>query len=553
MAKTDRTDHTQPGSELAFHNAVFLAPPIHLATTVDTVLEAREANSVSTSAEQQFEAAVKASGISPPKFENRPHRAPVSQLFTPVCDEVVLSDQLAGSVFRIWVECEKGLRDSVEDYAKSNGLPVEGPDYKNRRFRDWMPLKAWNSSVGGITGGIENSHPPHDVSLMLSMVTGQLPGLVKQATGVDAGTIDDLPFDGWLEELKTSLSSPAGPYAAARFINAATRLVEDAQRQEKRTEDLIGKSSEVCSVYMQELVFLGRELPASLLDPRRALAGQAEGLDDALNVIEQLAGALEEFRAASLVDYATWDLREKGMKKEAEAASRVHSLIEQLHAALPEPVEEPEPDVVPAPLTDNTTADADTLRAMVQHLKTEKKELKAQLVNANRRLAAQWNRDNKEANPPEASPVESVGEAVARAQTQFEGQGLLFYLNRASNIDTEFERPADVFDALEWLATTYRDGKMNGAMSDPELSLKTIKPTCSAWKYAPSNSAAAMNKHPEAYSTRAPDGKTYSLAHHLKRGVENEERHTIRIAWDWDDEQQMVVIGYIGKHQPSRY
>lgn len=549
MNKTNRANETQAASDLSLHNAVFLAPPSHIFAIVDMVLEAREAKTVSTSAEQQFAAAVKASGISPPKFENRPHLAPTSQLFTPVCDQMILFDQLSGSVFRIWAEGQKDLRVSVEDYARSNGLPVEGPDYKNRRFRDWMPLKTWNSAIGGITDDSENFHSPEDISIMLCMVTGQLPGLVEQVVCVDDPAGDDLPFDGWLEELKTLLSSPAGPVAAARFVNTASQMVEDRQQEEEKIADLIGKSSDLCRVYMQELVFLGRELPATLSDPQRIFAGQAEELDDALNIIDELGEALEEFRAALLVDYPTWELRQKGMKKEVATASKVHSLIERIHDVLPEPAEEPEPEIEPYSKADGTIPELDVHCAGCQNLEFENNKLKAQLFSANRRI--EMLRDSiNDADSLHPAPVDSVREAVERAQERFGWTELLICPNNASDLDTEFEKPEEALDALTWLATTYREGRINGAMADPEHSLKTA---CPGWKYASGNSEMAMNQYPEAYSTSAPNGKTYTLAHHLKKGVENEERHTIRIAFDWDDEQEMVVVGYVGKHQPNNY
>ena len=549
MNKAGDANESQAASELSLHNAVFLAPPRHIYAIVDMVLEAREAKTASTSAEQQFAAAVKASGISPPKFEKRPHLAPMSQLFTPVCDQMILSDQLSGSVFRIWAEGQKDLRASVEDYARSNGLPVEGPDYKNRRFRDWMPLKTWNSAIGGITGDSDDFHSREDISIMLCMVTGQLPGLVKQVAWVDDPSGGDMPFDAWLEELKTLLSSPAGSAAAARFVNTASQIVEERQQEEERLADLTCKSSELCRVYMQELVFLGRELPANLSDPGRIYAGRANELDDALNIIDELGEALEEFRAAMFVDYATWELRQMGMKKEVEAASKVHSLIERINDVLPEPAEEPEPEVEAVPLTNNTIAESIVHCAGCRDLESENKALRATLFGANQRIQALRD-SNDDADSLDTEPVKNVREAVERAQQRFAWTEMFFYPNGAWDIDTEFDRPEEVLDALTWLATTYRDGKMNGGMADPEHSLKTA---CSRWKYASGNSEMAMSQYPEAYSTKAPSGKTYTLGHHLKSGVTNEERHMIRIAFDWDDEQEMVVVGYIGKHQPSNY
>ena len=550
MAKTDRTDHTQPGNELALRNAVFLAPRWRVFEIVEAALDAREAKNVSRPAKQQFQAAVKASGISPPKFEKNPHRAPTFQLFEPVRDLMTGSDRLAGSVFRVWAEAQRHLRVSVEEYATSNGLPVEGPDNKNRRFRGLMPLKAWNDAIGAITRNKANSHHPYDAAIMFCMVTGYVPEVIEPADGLDQVVGGNPPFDRWLDELKSSFSNPNDLDAADKFIREASGAVEAGRRDRQRISELIDKSAGLRREFMPELVFLGRALPAIFANSRPTLAGRTQKVEDALDAIDRLETALGEFRAASSVEYASWELWKQGTEKEAEAAKQVHSRIQELHEALPAPDVPPELNLVEEPNVIDTNGGLGVPCARCRDLETEKKELKANLYKANQRLAVQWNSDNKKADPPAANPAESVGEAVARAQVKFGNQGLLFLLNRASNADTEFEQPEAVYDALEWLATTYRTGKTSGGLADPVPSLKTA---CPGWKYASGNSDVAMNKYPEAYSTRAPDGRNFTLEHHLKKGVKNEERHMIRIAFDWDDEQQMVVIGYIGKHQPSRY
>ena len=458
MNKSDPAPDTHPANELSFRNAIHLAPPSHINDIVERALDACDVKSEATPAGQRFDAAVKASGIRPPNHERHPLLAPKSQLLTPVRDQVVLSDPLAGAVLGFWAENEKDLRTSVEEYARANDIPIEGPDLENRQFRDLMPLKTWNAAIGSITSDKKNPCHPHDASIMLCMVTGNLPRLISQANGV-GGADRDLPFDKWLEELKSSLASAPGTGAAARYVNSASKIVEDRQQEEERISDLIGKSMELCRDFMPELVFLGREMPANLTNRGRTLAGQAERLDDALNVIDQLGAALETFRAVSSVEYATWDLWKQGTKKEAEAANQVQSLIEQLHAVLPEPAPPPVQEVEPEPQTDDTTAELIALRAKNLDLETENDALRAKLFKANQRLAALWSADNNKADPPETTPVDSVGEAVARAREQFEWKELLFYLNGASNVDTEFERPTEVFDALEWLATTYRTGQ----------------------------------------------------------------------------------------------
>ncbi len=548
MNKSDPAPDTHPANELSFRNAIHLAPPSHINGIVERALDACDSKSEATPAGQRFDAAVKASGIRPPKYERHPLLAPKSQLLTPVREQVVLSDPLAGAVLGFWAENERDLRSSVEEYARANDIPIEGPDLESKQFRDLMPLKTWSAAIGSLTSDKKNLCHPHDVSIMLCMVTGNLPRLIRQANGVD-GADRDLPFDKWLEELKSILASAAGSEAATRFIEDASKIVNGIQQEEGRISELIAESSRMRLRFMPELVYLGCELPAALSDTRGILARQAESLDGASNVIEQLGTALEEFRAASSIEYANWDQREKGIKREMSAAREVHALVKQLHSVLPEPVPPPIPEVEPESHTDDTTAELIALRAKNLDLETVNDALKAKLFKANQRLATLWSADNNKADPPETTPVDSVGEAVARAREQFEWKELLFYLNGASNVDTEFERPGEVFDALEWLATTYRTGRMNGGMADPEHSLKTV---CSGWKYAPDNSDMAMKQYPEAYSTQG-GGKAYDLACHIKKGVDNKESHTIRIAWDWDDEQKMAVVGYIGKHQPSKF
>ena len=36
------------------------------------------------------------------------------------------------------------------------------------------------------------------------------------------------------------------------------------------------------------------------------------------------------------------------------------------------------------------------------------------------------------------------------------------------------------------------------------------------------------------------------------KGTSFDPQNTIRIAFDWDDEEKRVVVGYIGRHQKNR-
>ena len=39
---------------------------------------------------------------------------------------------------------------------------------------------------------------------------------------------------------------------------------------------------------------------------------------------------------------------------------------------------------------------------------------------------------------------------------------------------------------------------------------------------------------------------------HVGKGTSFDPQNTIRIAFDWDEEEQRVVVGYIGRHQKNR-
>ena len=126
MNKSDPAPDTHPANELSFRNAIHLAPLSHINDIVERALDACDVKSEATPAGQRFDAAVKASGIRPPNHERHPLLAPKSQLLTPVREQVVLSDPLAGAVLGFWAENEKDLRTSVEEYARANDIPIRG-------------------------------------------------------------------------------------------------------------------------------------------------------------------------------------------------------------------------------------------------------------------------------------------------------------------------------------------------------------------------------------------------------------------------------------------
>ncbi len=167
-----------------------------------------------------------------------------------------------------------------------------------------------------------------------------------------------------------------------------------------------------------------------------------------------------------------------------------------------------------------------------------------ELIARSRRTEEQWRQayvESRKGRRPDDAPVriDSVGEAVALAREAF-GDRLLIKLNSRSNENTPFANPAEVYDALAWLATAHRDGNDH-----------RIGEACSGWMYKTSQREESIAKYREWYETLA-DGKTWYLGAHIGKGTSRDPRHTIRIGFVRDEEGHRVIIGFIGLHQRNR-
>ena len=144
--------------------------------------------------------------------------------------------------------------------------------------------------------------------------------------------------------------------------------------------------------------------------------------------------------------------------------------------------------------------------------------------------------------------IDSLSDAVTHAGEAF-GEALAFSLNRRSEVkDSPFEAADAAFAALRFLATTFRDAK-RGARSCPDLD-RACRETC-GFHYSGHQSDTTMGQFPEFYETTWA-GASVPLKMHLKRGCNSDPRHTLRIAFHWDEPAARVVVGYIGQHQRTR-
>ena len=141
--------------------------------------------------------------------------------------------------------------------------------------------------------------------------------------------------------------------------------------------------------------------------------------------------------------------------------------------------------------------------------------------------------------------IENVSDAVRYAEDMYPDRLLLKTNSKSQVRDNPFEKPEDVWEALKWLATSYCDARA-GVSSIPDFDL-SVREAC-GWQYKSDQHETTRNKYREWYTTKT-NNKTYWLLEHIGTGASKDARHTIRIAFDWDREEKVVVVGYIGQHQ----
>ena len=200
-------------------------------------------------------------------------------------------------------------------------------------------------------------------------------------------------------------------------------------------------------------------------------------------------------------------------------------------------------------LLDDETA----LRSENRGLKDEVETLRTELFSSQERedswrLAYRSAMDGSMEEVGVSAPVvESVQDAVEMAVSRFR-QELLFAPNSESYIeDNPFTDPARVWEALQWLGTTYYASRM-GRLRVTDFD-RSIKEAC-GWWYKGDQGETTVSKFEKSYTTRV-DGKRYTLVEHIGKGTTFDSRYTIRIAFDWNRDRRQVVIGYIGRHQQT--
>ena len=138
-------------------------------------------------------------------------------------------------------------------------------------------------------------------------------------------------------------------------------------------------------------------------------------------------------------------------------------------------------------------------------------------------------------------------EAVEVATHEFKDR-LAIIQNRVEKDAGHFYQPELLYGALQWLATIYRDAK-TGARGCPDLDASCRR--ASGFRYSAHQSEVTMGQYVSDYQVTW-GGIKVKLGEHLGFGTSREPRHTIRVAFFFDDRTKKVVVGYVGLHQQTR-
>lgn len=187
------------------------------------------------------------------------------------------------------------------------------------------------------------------------------------------------------------------------------------------------------------------------------------------------------------------------------------------------------------------------LRVKVAGLKAELQTKADELFQARKRITALENSADESDPAEQYLAVETVADAIEQAATRWP-EALAIALNSKSDDESTFQPASEVLQAIEWLATTYRNAKMgqnNGINLDHDIRQKIP-----GWSYSPHQSDLTVTTFKEWYECRW-ECRAYTVSQHIGTGTSKKPEETIRIAFAWDKQRKKVIVGFIGQHQKT--
>ena len=530
--------------------------------------------------------------------------APTSFLLDQVLEGVRFRDDVAAAVLQVWLDSQGEAMDQVFRRLDSLGIPTRGSDLTDYDFRFRADDDWWEDAAARFF----EDHPgdwedcQDEEILLFTLATGVIVG------GLDVGEdledhedFEDLSLPLILTAAYVSLEelpahNPEWEEAIPSFIASLLELTESKQQERCLGEALDALLAEIRSAYQELLVFFQWD------SPNWASANIASHLD--LETVETFAKDLNSLlsRYAPVHERGQTAAEELGRSKQRtdllpailETGGKLEDAMdsddddsEARPALLPHPGPEgdgarnalpdvvgdspapPPPEALPEPAAGDTDPPAPEgftevppcdiddyllLHLEVAELQQENDDLERELKSLEKALFESRSKEesywyaqaSQEDGSPQTVPdITDVNAAVRLARERFDGQ-LMFRLNSDSSVEgNQFKWPEKIWNALEWLATTYyeaRTGKTQNSDLDASCRL------ASGMWYKTSQHETTITNYRKSYTTKV-DGRTIWLQEHIGKGTSFDPRRTIRIGFDWDRDLRQVVIGYIGQHQ----
>ena len=496
----------------------------------------------------------------------------------PIESEIRVSNKLATAVLRGWAESHTPLREEITRYLESKGLDADGPNMAQNRFHTVWEPKQWEAEWEEFTQAHEE-FDRDDVGLMLSYVSGKLPFLEPGEKEISAVVSERLAAAlACLRGLPPT--APEWASAVPRFIESLSALVDDKAAELRWADDFDAVLQSVRTEFAELLAFFEQDTETwaaarvSREADTAAVLGSSEKLRSLLTeyqpIHERAAGISEERDRIRQRDKLQPSILETAqeidglMTEEPGNPAYIPPPAIAMREALAsetstEPVSAQPPGISAAEYaalqSENQSLhnDSHALRSENRDLRDEVELLKAELYES-QEMEESWRLSylSSKGGVPDASvdmpsEIESVNAAVEAAKERFQGQ-LTFAPNSESEIeDNPFIRPEKVWEALQWLATTYYQSRM-GQMRVTNFD-QSIKEAC-GWWYKGDQGETTVSRYRKSYTAHA-HGKTYLLEEHIGKGTNFDARYTIRIAFNWDDGLRRVIVGYIGRHQQT--
>ena len=500
--------------------------------------------------------------------------APHTLLQEPVETYVQCRDDLAGAVLRVWAESQQTLRDLVDDHLSRESLLDGEPDYSANTILMGQLDPRLDEAIDQLNE-VHTDFRKDDLLLMSYYASGRIPADTEDSESPPI--ISDQPTDvfEYILDILRALPLDAPEWAVIEGMWAATWDAMEAIKEAKLAD--VREAAELDS---QVVAFAGQH--DSLLkffewNAEEKLAQRPRPWADvqaARQVIGKLASLLDEYAPVHPIAAVRSEETKRGPRR-AELQEQIDGVLAQFGALEVQTpptrrqIEEPTPDRpdVDSPQPEEQQmicetklatlrADNEWLLAEHQSLESSNLHLTEQVselesyLDENRNLAEMWRRcyqDLLKSQKPAVGDTLPEFENVAQVVQLAEGRladRLSFQLNSKSDIEIPFDNLRKVWDAFEWLFTTYYQTK-TGEPGEPDFDL-SLRHAC-GWRYAPDQADTTMGRYRDYYETRVGNRRR-ELREHIGTG-NGYHRGTIRIAFDWEADEKKVIVGYIGRHQ----